>query len=59
MTAEKLLRELLEIHNNHGDCRHPAPNEDKMCKAAFTCDECQYSWPCRTVELILKMGELS
>lgn len=53
------LREILEIHKNHGDCRHPAPNEDIKCKAAHTCDECQYLWPCRTVETILKMKNLA
>lgn len=53
------LQEVLEIHTNHGDCRHPEPNEHIVCKAAHTCDECQYPWPCRTVKIILKMKELA
>lgn len=53
------LREILEIHTNHGDCRHPEPNEHIRCKAANTCDECQYPWPCRTVEAILNMEDLA
>ena len=53
----RTLREVLEIHTNHGDCRHPEPNEHIRCKAANTCDECGYAWPCRTVEAILKMKE--
>lgn len=55
--ALETLRELLEIHHNHGNCTHPEPNEHIPCKAANTCDECQYTWPCRTVEMIKKMQE--
>ena len=52
------LREILQMHTNHGDCRHPEPNEHIVCKAANRCDECQTLWPCRTVEAILKKKEL-
>ena len=52
------LREILEMHTNHGDCRHPEPNEHIVCKAANRCNECQTLWPCRTIQAILKKKEL-